>query len=380
MTEPRAGEAAFVETPDLSGLARCEAAWRDLAARAAEPNVFAESAFVIPALTRLAPGERVATLLVWSDAARRTLIGVAALEFPRLPLGLARVWRSEQAALAAIALDRDAAGRALSAILAWLGRERRGVSGLLLPSLEANGPIARALEAFAAGESLRLETINRRRRAALAAGPTARFEASPDKKRRKEWARQRRRLQERGRVESTAAADAGGVEAFLALEQRGWKGARGSALASNAARAAFAREMLGRFAARGQLGVHSLALDGEPIAIGLALRSGARAFYWKTAYDERFAEYSPGLLLTLELSRRLEREPGLALIDSCAISGHPMIDRLWRARLDLTDLALALRPGPARGFALGLAATEAKERFKELAKRAIEALLRRKRS
>jgi CelD/BcsL family acetyltransferase involved in cellulose biosynthesis len=293
---------------------------------------------------------------------------------------LARVWRSEQAGLAAIALDRDAAGRALSAILAWLGRERRGVQGLLLPSLETNGAIAQAVEALAARESLRLETINPRRRAALPAGPASRFEAGLDKKRRKEWARQRRRLEERGRVESTAVEGAGGVEAFLALEERGWKGARGSALGADAARAAFTREMLARFAARGQLRIHSLALDGEPIAIGLVLRSGARAFYWKTAYDERFADYSPGLQLTLDLSRRLEREPGLALIDSCAISGHPMIDRLWRARLDLADLALALRAGPARGFALGLAAADAKERLKELAKRAINPLLRRRRS
>jgi len=380
VTERGAGDAAFVETPPPSELARFEAAWLDLAARAAGPNAFAEPAFVIPALSRLAPAARVATLMVWSDAARATLIGMAAIELPRLPLGLARVWRSEQAGLAAIALDRDAAGRALGAIVAWLRRERRAVAGLVLPALETDGPLARAVEAFAARQSLRLETVNRRRRAALPAGPGARFEAGLDKKRRKEWARQRRRLEERGRVQASAVDGAGAVEAFLALEHRGWKGARGSALAADAARAAFTREMLARFAARGQLGVHSLALDGEPIAIGVTLRSGPRAFYWKTAYDERFAEYSPGSLLTLELSRRMEREPGLALVDSCAISDHPMIDRLWRARLDLADLALALRPGPARGFALGLAASAARERAKELAKRAIGALLRRKRS
>ncbi len=380
MTEPRAGDAPFVETPNPRDLAGREAAWLDLTARAAEPNAFAEAAFVIPALLRLAPGDRVATLLIWSDAGRERLIGAAAIETPRLPLGLARVWRSEQAGLAAIALDRDAAERSLSAMLAWLRRERRGVAGLLLPSLETNGPIARAVEAVAARESLRLEIVNPRQRAALPAGPTARFEASLDKKRRKEWARQRRRLEERGRVEARAADDANGVEAFLALEERGWKGARGSALAADAARAAFTREMLARFAARGQLRVERLALDGEPIAIGLVLRSGARAFYWKTAYDERFAEYSPGLQLTLDLSRRLEREPGLALIDSCAIAGHPMIDRLWRARLDLADFALALHAGPGRGFALGLAAADAKEWLRDLAKRAINPLLRRKRS
>ncbi len=380
MTERKAGDAAFVETPDVSDLARREAAWLDLAARAAEPNAFAESDFAIPALVRLAPPGRVATLMVWSDAAREKLIGVALIEFSRLPLGLARVWRSEQAGLAAVLLDRDACAPALSAIVAWLRRERRGAAGLLLPSLETNGPIARALETVAARESLRLEIVNRRRRAALPAGPASGFEAGLAKKRRKEWARQRRRLEGRGRLETTAVADANGLEAFLALEQRGWKGGRGSALAADAGRAAFTREMLARFAARGRLSVHSLALDGEPIAIGLVLRSGERAFYWKTASDERFAEYSPGLQLTLDLSRKLEREPGLALIDSCALSGHAMIERVWRGRLELADFALALGAGRAHGFALGLAAWQAKERLKEIAKRVVLPLLRRKRS
>jgi CelD/BcsL family acetyltransferase involved in cellulose biosynthesis len=380
VTEPRTGETVFVETPESSDLAAHEAAWLDLAARAAEPNAFAESAFLIPALARLAPAGRVATLLAWSDAGRTSLIGVAALEFPRLSLGLARVWRNEQAGLAAIALDREAGGRALSAMCAWLRRERRGVVGLALPSVERDGTMARIVSTLAARESLRLETLRVHRRAALPAGPASRFEAALDKKRRKEWARQRRRLEECGRVKTLAVDDASGVEAFLALEQSGWKGARGSALAADAARAAFTREMLARFASRRQLQTHSLALDGEPIAIGLVLRSGARAFYWKTAYDERFADYSPGLQLTLDLSRALEREPGLTLVDSCAMSGHPMIDRLWRGRLELADLALALDSDRARRFALGLAAAKTRERLKEVAKRGVGLLLRHKRS
>ena len=70
MTERKAGDAAFVETPDVSDLARREAAWLDLAARAAEPNAFAESDFVIPALVapRAAGPRRDAA---WCGATRR---------------------------------------------------------------------------------------------------------------------------------------------------------------------------------------------------------------------------------------------------------------------------------------------------------------------
>ena len=376
MTQTRAGDAAFVETTAAGDLPRFEAEWRDLMDRCAEPNVFADADFLLPALARLAP-RRAATILVWSDAGRRRLIGLAAIEPPRSPLGLARIWRSEQAALAALLIDRAAPVEALGAILAWTAA--RAV-GLRLPALESGGPVARALAEVAANGSLALEIHARRQRAALPSGPGEEFEAAIDKKRRKEWARQRRRLAEHGRLESSLLDPVVGVETFLTLEGRGWKGARRTALALNAARAAFARDMLARFAARGALRIDALTLDGEAIAVGLTLRCRERGFYWKTAYDERFTDASPGLLLTLDLSRRLEREPGLRLVDSCAAPNHPMIDRLWRGRLELADFAIAVRPEAAGRFALALRAAKLAEYFRERLKRAANRLLRRKAS
>ena len=377
MTLTQAGDAAFVETPDLQDLAGREAAWRDLAARAADANVFAGPDFLLPALARLAP-RRLAIVLVWSDAARARLIGLAVIEWPRLSLGLARVWRSEQAALAALMVDREAAGDALAALLAWAAA--RGAAGLRLPFLEAQGPTARAAAALAARRSLPLVMLETRQRAALPAGQGADFAAGLDKRRRKEWARQRRRLGERGRLETRSLDAAAGAEAFLAVENRGWKGARGTALARVEAHAAFANDMLARFAAQGALRAAALTLDDAPIAVGLALRSGARGFYWKTAYDERFAEYSPGLLLTLDLSRSLEREDGLTLIDSCAAPNHPMIDHLWRGRLDLVDLALAVRPEAAGRFARALAAARLREQARARLKAVVNKFLGRKAS
>ena len=377
MTLTQAGDAAFVETPDLHDLIGHEAAWRDLAARAAEPNVFAEPDFLLPALARLAP-RGLAIVFVWSDAMRARLIGLGAIERPRLSLGLARVWRSEQAALAALLVDREAAEDALAALLAWTAA--RGAAGLRLPFLETEGPTAQAAAALAARRSLPLVTLETRRRAVLRAGEGADFAAGLDKRRRKEWARQRRRLGERGRLETRSLGAAAGAEAFLAVENRGWKGARGTALARVEAHAAFANDMLARFAAQGALRAVALMLDDAPIAVGLALRTGARGFYWKTAYDERFAEYSPGLLLTLDLSRSLEREEGLTLVDSCAAPNHPMIDHLWRARLELADFALAVRPETAGRFARALAAGWLRERARARLKAVFNRFLRRKAS
>ncbi len=109
------GPAVFVEAVDRRDLQRYEAAWRDLAQRVGEPNVFAEPDFLIPALQRLA-NPRVSALLAWRDSTRGALIGLAAIVAPRTPFGLASLWRSEQAALPAVLLDRDAATAALAAI------------------------------------------------------------------------------------------------------------------------------------------------------------------------------------------------------------------------------------------------------------------------
>jgi CelD/BcsL family acetyltransferase involved in cellulose biosynthesis len=364
VSETTSADAFVVETADPGGLERFAAAWDDLSARAVEPNAFADRAFLAPALARLAPG-RVTILFVWSDSAREKLVGVAAIAFPRLPFGFARFWFSEQAGLPALALDRDAAAPALGAIVAWLRREKRRLSGLALEAVDPEGPVAAAAGELAARQSLPLAKSNPRRRAALPVGPDCDFEAGLDERRRHRLARQRRRLAELGQLEASGLEGASGIEAFLALERRERK------RADDPAGAAFAREMLAGFAARGALRVHSLALDGAPIAIGVALVSGNRGFYWKTAYDQRFAKYAPNAQLTLDLSRRLQGEPGLTLIDSCAPPGCPMVESLWRGRINLVDLALAIRPDSERAFAAALAVDSARLSLRELAERAL---------
>ncbi len=375
MTDAADGPTAPVEAVDRHDLPRFEAAWRDLAARAGEPNAFAEPDFLIPAMRRLAHA-RVHILLVWRDASRAALIGLAAIAPPRLPIGLASLWRSEQAALPAILLDRNAATEALAAIIDALRARAPSLAGLRLPFSTVDGPVAVAAAALAARRALSLKAAHSRRRAALVVGAKASFEARLDKRRRKEWARQRRRLGELGRLDSRGGADAAALEGVLAVENSGWKGARRSALDGHTERAAFARETLARFAARGALEIHSLALKDEPIAAAAVLRAGNRAFYWKTAYDERFAAYSPGVQATLDLSRRLERDPGLSLVDSCAVADHPMIDRAWRDHIELIDLALSLTPGGGAAFALATAVVHGIERMKRRARRLADATTR----
>src|SRR6185295_15958194 len=110
----------------------------------------------------------------------------------------------------------------------------------------------------------------------------------------------------------------------------------------NAATETFMREAITALAAKGDARIDRLIHDGHPIAASITLRSGNAAWFWKIAYDEAFARASPGVQLTLDLTRDLLADASLAQIDSCATAGHPMIDHLWAERLALADLLIAL--------------------------------------
>ncbi len=128
---------------------------------------------------------------------------------------------------------------------------------------------------------------------------------------------------------------------FIALEAAGWKGRAGGAARANATTETFMREAVTALATKGDARVDRLIHDGHSIAASITLRSGNAAWFWKIAYDEAFARASPGVQLTLDLTRDLLADAALAQTDSCATSGHPMIDHLWKERLTLCDMLIA---------------------------------------
>jgi CelD/BcsL family acetyltransferase involved in cellulose biosynthesis len=80
------------------------------------------------------------------------------------------------------------------------------------------------------------------------------------------------------------------------------------------------------------------------------LRGGEGAWFWKIAYDENFAQASPGMQLTCEATRALLADPTLAWCDSCAAPGQPMVERAWGERRTIVDRLMATQPG--LGFAV----------------------------
>ena len=96
-------------------------------------------------------------------------------------------------------------------------------------------------------------------------------------------------------------------------------------------------------------------LDARPIAAIIVLRSGTTAWCWKIAYDERFARFSPGVELLLDVTRELLDDPSIIRADSCADENHPMIDHIWRERLVLADRLVSVGPDSNTAFRLACA-------------------------
>jgi CelD/BcsL family acetyltransferase involved in cellulose biosynthesis len=342
----RRGDGLYMQALGVEELEGNLRAWRELAARALEPNVFFEPAFAL-SLARHGPLKAKPRFIgVWrGENFSRRLVGLfpMAPSRPWLGRGLAALWLDKQMALATPLLDRDCAVEVLEHFFGWLG-ETQCAKGVLFQRLVKDGPVHRAILA-AAHEARTLEAFER---AALLKG-SDRDELcvrGASRKTLKDLHRRRRRLTEEGEVEfslvSAPRETRAAAERFLALEASGWK--RRSGFLSHPSLAAFFRSATRLLAREGKCHIASLMLNGRALAMGVVLESQDRAFFWKIAYDEAHRASAPGIHLVYELSAALATRENIAMTDSCAIANHPMIDRFWPDRMKICDVA-----APARG-------------------------------
>ena len=100
----------------------------------------------------------------------------------------------------------------------------------------------------------------------------------------------------------------------------------------------------------------------------------------KIAHDEAYGKFSPGVLLVLDATQSLFVEGGVRLVDSCAIPGHPMIERIWRDRIAMADVLVApAHISKARFRAVSIALL-AHGKLRETAKQIFYKLMKRKMS
>jgi hypothetical protein len=243
-------------------------AWRDLATRAAQPNVFLEPAFALTAIRQEPALRRPSFLLVWDDSAHTRLIGLFPIHLPvRRQDAIATCWMHEQAAIGGGLLDKARCAEALNALLAWIEIHQPQLCGLAFPSV----PLDDFLEPLLGEPGHRTGVVrivegSERNILAGAAGRAMRPIVSD--------------------TSDASAEDTGEIksalEDFLALDAREATGTH-AALIDQAPQTTFARAATRLLAREGKCRIERLASMGQTVAAAILLRSGGTTFFWKLA-------------------------------------------------------------------------------------------------
>ena len=325
-----------------------DAEWDTLAGSAAEPNPFFERHFLRASLGAFdQKGEVKLALLRIDDK----LAGLLPLHYARAyygrPIPHVASWLHDNAFCGVPLIARGFETIFWSMLLRWVDQNTGLAAFLHLPGIPESCAPDAALSVLTQEDNRASGVVEHEVRALLASelSPDDYFEQSLSTKKRKELRRQARRLAEHGElsVDRAETPEAIGVfsDEFLALEAASWKGRAGSSLANDPACARFFRESLTGAAQAGRVEGLSLRLNGEPIAMLATFLTPPGAFSFKTTFDERFARFSPGVLLQKENLDLLQRE-GIDWCDSCAAPDHPMIDHFWRGQRNVVSRNIAI--------------------------------------
>lgn len=314
--------------------------WAALAAAAIEPNPFFESAFVLAAAERLG-GQDVSLLVVESGEHWTACLPVRRVRVAGVPVAL-RSWCHAYCFLGTPLLEAGTPEAAALGLvdLALAAPGHR----LVLERLRADGEAGAALRA--AIEDLGVETVieTSHERALLKRTSDGERRATISSHHRREVNRLGRQLAAHLGGELSVRDEAGepaAVTAFLELEQSGWKGERGTALASRPAHAAFFEQVCRSFADDHRLELLSLWVGDRRVAMKCNLYAGEGGFCFKIAHDATLRRFSPGVQLERENIRIFDEQRSEAWQDSCADPDNAMINRLWPGRRQTTTTVLA---------------------------------------
>lgn len=349
--EPRAGghaPAVSLACVRWQDMAEDILAWDALAACAAEANPFFESWYLLPALRAHDSDGSVRIIRLEVDGLLAGLLPITrSLRYYTRPIPHISTWLHGNCFLGSPLVARGCEGLFWRELLTWADRHAGIGLFLHIAEMPLDSAIFRALREVLAQQGRHGALVKRDDRAMLKsdASPQAYFEASLSGKKRKELRRQLARLGELGHTAFERQRDAQDIgrwiEEFLTLESAGWKGRAGTALAASESTSSLFRDSLRGAAAQGKLERLTLRLNGQPIAMLATFLTPPGAYSFKTAFDESYARFSPGVLLQRENLAILD-DPDIAWSDSCAAADHPMIDHIWRERRAIGRVSIAI--------------------------------------
>lgn len=330
-----------------------------LSRRVMEPNVFFTARILAPAMPRI-DDRSVRFALIRDENGQRSrmrLLMPFSIEKPGFAVGpsILRIWANPFGPLGTPLVDAEDCAETIDDLLTALSKpDLRLPKVLVLPELRLNGPFARLLKGVALARDLPISISETHKRPMLESQSDADeyLRQSMGPHHRRDVARQWRKLSELGTLSYDVARQTDDIhrrlEEFLALEAKGWKGRKRTALVSDRFRAAFAREAIANLAEVDSVRIHTLNLNGNAIASMIVFITMGEAYTWKTCYDENYAKYSPGKLLATRITDWHLDDLNIRRTDSCAIEKHPLMSHIWQERETMGTVVIGLTPNSDR--------------------------------
>jgi CelD/BcsL family acetyltransferase involved in cellulose biosynthesis len=362
-----AGPYHVQEVEGAGGFAALAAEWDALVAEGPVDSPYLRHDFLAAWLDAFAPAGRL-RVLVARDRRGRAAGMAPLLEERRAGVVFQVAPANDHSVRVEWALGRDPDG-AVQAMWAHL-RDRMRWDVIVLRDLPRAGPTSTLLEECAGRDRHPCGRWESLRSPYLALGGRMR-EESVSSKFIANLRRRMRRLGEMGAVSIRRLGPREGgmeegegwepfLEGFFALEARGWKGGRGTAIAGDGRTLAFYRALARAAARRGWLALRSLELDGRPVAMHFGLVHRGVYSVPKVAYEEALGACSPGQLLFREVLAECEAR---RLTELDFLGPDMPWKRDWEPELRPHDWLYVYRPGLA-----GLALHAFKHRLKPAAR------------
>lgn len=317
-------------------------AWRSLAGRSVEPNPCFDPEFLLPALEHLDAERSVRLLVITEDDVMRFCLPVVrGSRWKRLPVDTLASWHHPYSVLGTPLVDRDRLRPTMERFVTYLTRDARHPRMTVLEWIGA-GAVTDAL-----AESCDPVVYSSFERPVLCRRADGDYLRMLSRHRRKSFARRRRQLEAAlGEVHVVdRAGEEDAPDRFLHVEQSGWKGEAGTAMASTPSHAAFFRAMARRFAEANRLELLSLeTVDHTVLAMAVRVLAGEGVFQLKIAYDESYRQFGPGRVLDLELLSAFHAREHEQWVDSCTNPGNEFKEALYPGRRRIDTLLI-----PAEG-------------------------------
>jgi hypothetical protein len=334
----------WVELKTPAEMTSLIAEWEDVARETVEANPFYEPWMLQEALSSL-------NRRLQSPKSPPQIVGLFPFErssdYRGAPIRTWKLWKHLYCFHCVPLLRKGHVSEALETLFEWAAQGRQAPGLMEWTGITAEGPFYQALTDILRSRGMTTFSLDTYNRAILKPAVDAETycTAGMTGHNRQEQRRQRRRLEEMGRLEFRTLSQPEDVDAwvdiFLQMEASGWKGEEQTALAADSQHADYFRKISHAAFKRSQLMMLGLFLDDRPIAAKCNFKSGAGSFAFKIGFDESLSKFSPGVQLELENIRVAHEMKDLQWMDSCAAPTHFMINRLWKDRRTIQKLLIS---------------------------------------